>query len=425
MLQLLTPRAVASGLAGAVLFAACVAPAAGAAAPNPSAKRSAVLERLELVELAAGVRLEIDVDRGLGFTLGRDAEGRLTIDLPGARPGLGIVSRVVPGGLVAEIRLVSVGVPSRPVTRVVVATRAPADHRVDAAGGRLRLELVPAGADFPAAPAPPRPRLPAPQSAPPAPPRATAPWPAPRGVSPLPSAPAAPPVAVATDAALAPLAIVEPESPPAIEATDLDVDPAFAPRAAPAEESGPTPPAPPLVERPVAPLTEAPPEAPAALALPPSAALVVDEPDPAAHPPAGAELGATRASPPPAPAPPLREVATELRSIARLAPGVLAVAGDGRFDYTGFRLERPERFVLDLHGVRNLVAEGVLPIEEGVVTRVRVTQYRLAPAPVTRVIFDLRAPTLPAIEPAADGLLVRFPATRADSGARPDPAPFR
>jgi hypothetical protein len=385
-----TSRDFALRLACAVLVSTHVLPAAAAAAPRGAvAPRTAVIERIALVDAAPGVRLEIEVDRELTWTVVRDAAGHLAIELPNARPGLGVVSRVVADGLVTEIRLASVGVPSRPVTRIVVVTRGAADHRLAADGGRLRLELVPTGLAFPA-PAPPR--------------RAAAPAPSPRR-EPPPPAPAPPVEAAVAKAPAAPTPAVA----PAAEVALLPV--AAAPAPAPLE----------LVAAAGTPLrivVELPPQPvspPAPDPSPPAPS------SPAEAAPAVRDVVAPSAPAPPvaAPAPPLRAVASELTSVARLAAGVLAVAGDGAFEYTGFRLENPERFVLDLHGVINRSPLGQLDVGEGVLLRVRVSQYRKSPTPVTRVIFDLRTPTVPAIESAADGLLVRFGAAALPAAGSP------
>jgi hypothetical protein len=503
-----SPPVVTPRLATALTLLVLTVPTAADAAPRGAAPRAAVIERIERLDSPPGVRLEITLDRALEWTVGRDREGRLAIELPNARPGHGVVSRLYPGGLVSEIRLASVGVPSRPVTRLVVVTRGPADHRFAVDGSRLRLELVPTGLAFPAPPAP----LPAPaptpalrlepaaipppatiESAPPAPRPPVAPV-AEVELLPVGPAPAPAPLPIVAAERVAPLVVeeaaparpTEPAPRPVFEAEDLVTPLPVEPIAMPPEATAPPPtsaPTPPLAERAISPLPAAAAAHPAELPAPPAAPLrlVVDTPPspPTTAPPVAADVALLPVDPAPAPAPiplpaaerfaalvveqivppdveelappiveaadtpvveelvppavpeplppdatprpapPLREVATELSTIVRLAAGVLALAGDGPFDYTGFRLERPERFVLDLHGVLNRSPLGMLAIDEGDLLRVRVSQYRVEPTPVTRVIFDLRAPTLPAIEPAADGLLVRFPADGPRTGAPP------
>lgn len=65
---------------------------------------------------------------------------------------------------------------------------------------------------------------------------------------------------------------------------------------------------------------------------------------------------------------------------------------DGNIQATDFLLANPPRLVIDLAGVRNSVRRRVLPVAGGLVTRVRVSQFRSAPDPVTRIVLDLARP---------------------------------
>jgi type IV pilus assembly protein PilQ len=87
---------------------------------------------------------------------------------------------------------------------------------------------------------------------------------------------------------------------------------------------------------------------------------------------------------------------------------VVRVAGDGDFTYSTFALSNPERFVLDLEGVVNQGASSSPSLEDARIDRVRVSQFRQQPSPVSRVVFDLREAAVPRIERTASGLLVRF-----------------
>ena len=89
---------------------------------------------------------------------------------------------------------------------------------------------------------------------------------------------------------------------------------------------------------------------------------------------------------------------------------MVRIAGDGEFPYSTFALETPDRFVIDLDGVVNRSARSSMTVVGGVVERVRVAQFKPAPKPVSRVVFDLRAPVVPVIERTADALVVTFPA---------------
>jgi type IV pilus assembly protein PilQ len=148
----------------------------------------------------------------------------------------------------------------------------------------------------------------------------------------------------------------------------------------------------------------------------PPAAPLPEEPLPMAPPPA----------PPPLPAPvavlgtpeapvrgpdPTGVRATRLEAVDIVAAdgGVtVVVEGDGQFAYSSFRLENPERFVLDLRGVINTSPRPTIAVGGEVLERVRVAQFKPLPEPVSRVVFDLHRAAAPVIEPLGEGLRVRF-----------------
>lgn len=118
----------------------------------------------------------------------------------------------------------------------------------------------------------------------------------------------------------------------------------------------------------------------------------------------------TADSPQPGP-PPSGVVATRLYSVDVVSggePTVVMVAGDGEFEYSTFRLENPERFVVDLGGVVNTADRSSTVVASSLLEQVRIGQFKPRPEPVTRVVFDLTQPTVPIIERTADGLTVTF-----------------
>lgn len=118
--------------------------------------------------------------------------------------------------------------------------------------------------------------------------------------------------------------------------------------------------------------------------------------------------------------------ATFLEGIEVVADGpapVVRVAGDGEFAYSTFRLENPDRFVIDLDGVTNVASRGVWNLSGEALARVRVSQFKGEPQPVSRVVFDLAAAVEPAIERSAEGLLVRFGGTGTPTTLAQDLAP--
>jgi type IV pilus assembly protein PilQ len=303
------------GSAAAAAVWAWAAVAAGAAAPVSASTQASIssippiaqIATLEVYEAAPGAWVEVGSNGPLIWTTYRDSQGNLVVELPNARPDAALVNRAYPVGLVASIRIATAGTDARPLTRLVIATREDAEHRIETRGDSLRIDLVPTGreaaAELPAAPAP--------------------------------AAPVAPAEPVAVPAA-APAA---PAPPPAV--------PAGLPEAGTADR--------PLV----------------------------------APPPSG-------------------QAATELTGIVPLGTSAVRIVGNGEFAYSTFRLESPERFVIDLDGVLNRTDRNALAVGEDLVTRVRVSQFRSQPAPVSRVVFDLTVAAVPAIERSAEGLLVRF-----------------
>jgi type IV pilus secretin PilQ/predicted competence protein len=305
-------RGIIVALAAAVLAWGCASakPEASASAPASSTQTSAApaastqpapaeISRLEVSEAAPGARIEIGAQQALVWTTFRDADGNLVVELPNSRPSPDLTDQTFDSGLVSSVHVSGDGPADRPLTRVVIATRERAEHRLDAESKGLRIDLVPSEEPAQAA-----------------------------------SAPAAQPAA------------------PAAEATPAS--------AAPASPS------------------------PATLAA-------AGTPDQPAYAPA-----------------PTGAPATRLEGFDRVADSTIRIAGNGEFAYSTFRLENPERFVIDLEGVINATDRGTLPVDEGALARVRVSQFRTQPEPVSRVVFDLNSPTVPSIERTDSGLLVRF-----------------
>jgi len=79
----------------------------------------------------------------------------------------------------------------------------------------------------------------------------------------------------------------------------------------------------------------------------------------------------------------------EVLSVGDGARVVLDV--DGAVTPKSFRLSNPERIVIDLAGAANGVKVGTQTFASGPVSRVRVSQFKSDPQPVTRVVADLRS----------------------------------
>jgi len=91
------------------------------------------------------------------------------------------------------------------------------------------------------------------------------------------------------------------------------------------------------------------------------------------------------------PTPPTR-TASSVDSISHsISEGLLTVTvgGDGRLNYTSFRLADPPRLVFDFASTLNRVPRQRVPIDAAGVYRARVAQFQSANPKITRIVFDL------------------------------------
>ncbi len=97
---------------------------------------------------------------------------------------------------------------------------------------------------------------------------------------------------------------------------------------------------------------------------------------------------------------------------------VATLAGNGSFTYETFALQNPPRYVVDLPGVLLAMPKRAQDVKHSAVSRVRVSQFKAGPEPVTRVVFDLASPSEPAAKasPSALALVFGSSATSASSG---------
>jgi type IV pilus assembly protein PilQ len=310
------------------------ADAAGSAVTRPkteskSAQSSTEIRSLDLREGAPDIFVDLEASAPLVWTSFRNADGHVVVELPNSVPGPKLADLSPGEGLVSSVAVQKSQEGSRPLTRLVIATRQEVEHTVTADGSKLRIQLSP----------------------------------------------------------------VETKTVTAPSAAQSKGKLAFEP----------------LAEQPVAsgmnaPAAKAPAPAnsqPAQTAPAPSAAT--------AEPPAVA--AGTPDKPMAGPAP-KGSRASRLDSIEVLASNggaVVRIAGDGEFPYSTFVLSEPRRFVIDLDGVLNRASRSSQQVEGSVVERVRVAQFKPAPKPVSRVVFDLHGDSLPTIERTGDALVVSFP----------------
>ena len=121
--------------------------------------------------------------------------------------------------------------------------------------------------------------------------------------------------------------------------------------------------------------------------------------------------------------------ATRLSGVAVAQSGgrlVVTLSGNGSFAYDTFALANPPRYVVDLPGILLATQKKSQDVRHPAVTRVRTSQFKGGPEPVTRVVFDLAAPVEPAARTASAGLAFAFgtaPAVAAGSAPVAAPAP--
>jgi len=91
---------------------------------------------------------------------------------------------------------------------------------------------------------------------------------------------------------------------------------------------------------------------------------------------------------------------------------VVSFAGDGTLAYESFELESPDRLVVDFQGVRNGLSAKEVAVGAGGVRGIRVSQYKTAPTPITRVVFDLSGPLQYHLEETGGHIEVHFDGVR-------------
>jgi type IV pilus assembly protein PilQ len=103
--------------------------------------------------------------------------------------------------------------------------------------------------------------------------------------------------------------------------------------------------------------------------------------------------------------------AKALRKIETRGAGAameVSIATDGDVTYNTFKLQKPARAVIDLDGVSDKLLKNIINVSDPVVKRIRVSQFKSAPQPVTRVVFDLDENATYRVTKIGDSLHVTF-----------------
>jgi type IV pilus assembly protein PilQ len=84
------------------------------------------------------------------------------------------------------------------------------------------------------------------------------------------------------------------------------------------------------------------------------------------------------------------------------------LAADGDVAYNAFKLANPARLVVDLNGIKDKLPKNVVNVDGDLVKKIRVSQFKSAPEPVTRVVFDLAQAADYHVAKVGDRLQVSF-----------------
>src|SRR3954469_6404974 len=118
-------------------------PTSNQAEVKPAQGNAAEIRSLDLREGAPDVFVDLEANAPLVWTSFRNADGRVVVELPNAVPGPKVVDLSPEEGLVSSLTGQKSEEGSRPLTRLVIATRQEVEHSVSADGTKLRIQLLP------------------------------------------------------------------------------------------------------------------------------------------------------------------------------------------------------------------------------------------------------------------------------------------
>src|ERR1700710_2984151 len=110
---------------------------------KPAQGAPAEIRSVDLREGAPDVFVDLDASAPLVWTSFRNVEGRVVIELPNSIPGPKVVDLSPEEGLISSLAVQKSSEGSRPLTRLVIATRQEVEHSVTADGMKLRIQLSP------------------------------------------------------------------------------------------------------------------------------------------------------------------------------------------------------------------------------------------------------------------------------------------
>ncbi len=101
----------------------------------------------------------------------------------------------------------------------------------------------------------------------------------------------------------------------------------------------------------------------------------------------------------------------------------VVLRADGGLPYQVFKLENPERLVIDLPGVRNAVDRSRAEVGSEGLTRVRVGLYRETPEPVTRVVLEMKPRLAYSVAREGDALHLKLAGAGSSVAAKTETVP--
>jgi type IV pilus assembly protein PilQ len=140
-----TILALAAGIGCTSSKPARVVEAAPASREAPAAQGVAVAEirALDLREGAPEVFVDLESSAPLVWTSFRNADGKVVVELPNSAAREGLADLSPEDGLVSALQVQRNPEGSRPMTRLVIATRQEVEHSISADGNRLQIRLLP------------------------------------------------------------------------------------------------------------------------------------------------------------------------------------------------------------------------------------------------------------------------------------------
>src|SRR3954469_4351363 len=118
-------------------------PTSNQAEVKPAQGNAAEIRSLDLREGAPDVFVDLEANAPLVWTSFRNADGRVVVELPNAVPGPKVVDLAPEEGLVSSLTVQKSEEGSRPLTRLVIATRQEVEPLGSAEGTKPRIQLLP------------------------------------------------------------------------------------------------------------------------------------------------------------------------------------------------------------------------------------------------------------------------------------------